>query len=184
MRIKLIAVLCLFIVTLTVGLGGAAKPPKLTDATVINTSSNPVPMQNVGGGAATHLGQTGSHFVNLLCMKSLSENGCFNNVVAGGGLYSIPNGEDLVVTDVQFEGALPSPGPGEHGFLRLNVNGGIVASFSALSDSESFYCGQDHLTAGIVIPAGNTLTVSGGSSAGGINAQVTVWLQGYLIPTQ
>jgi len=36
--------------------------------TVGNTTSSPVPTLNVGGGAATHVGQPASNLVNLLCV--------------------------------------------------------------------------------------------------------------------
>jgi hypothetical protein len=69
--------------------------------TVTNPASSPVPRQNVGGGAATLVGQPASKLVNLLCV---STNPCLTN--NGNDVFSVPSGEALVITDVQWNSRL------------------------------------------------------------------------------
>jgi hypothetical protein len=156
----------------------AQGPPSGLNATVINTAANPVPTQNVGGGAATQVGQPAGKLVNLLCIGSAPGPGCFQifpDGSTGGSVFSVPSGQALVITDAQwFRLGLT---PGVYGSVGPSVNGTLLAFFTALSDASGIASGQSHLGTGVVVAPGNTITVSlvGGGSA---------HLQGYLVPNQ
>jgi hypothetical protein len=203
--------LALYVTVLTAALNvpasRAAGPPSGLDVNVVNTMpvpvqgnmtvggsvgitgtanvnvTNTVPTQNAGGGAATQVGQPASKLVSLLC----NSKGCFQiarDGKAGGSLFSVPAGEALVITDVQWiNESLRTPG--SYAFTELDVNGAGVAIFSALVDATGVWAGQAHLATGAVITSGNTVSVawlSANLPPGG--AEPFAYLQGYLAPNQ
>src|SRR5262249_6962860 len=112
----LIAIVCLSLLTVipTVRLSYAAGAA----VTVTNPSSSPVPTQNVGGGAATHVGQPVSHLVSLDCRTSAnSTKPCTG---PDRNPFSPPAGKALVVTDVQFFGIF-QPGQGDYALVELSL---------------------------------------------------------------
>jgi len=190
-------------VTLSVPATRAAGPPSGLDVTVINTplpvtgtvsgsvsitgtpnvnvtntTATPVPTQNVGGGAATQVGQPASKLVSLICNST----GCFpiaRNGTASGAVFSVPAGEALVVTDVQWVNESLRT-QGSYAFTELHINSGTVAIFSALVDTTRISAGQAHLTAGVVVTSGNTVSVVWPSVDS--TEEPFAFLQGYLVP--
>jgi len=176
--VQLLAVFCLSVLTvaLTARVSTAGAP-----VTVTNTASNPVPTQNVGGGAATHVGQPASSFVNLICD--------FANAPATGlcktrsGSFTVPNGEALIVTDAEFSGFVDNTFANKYVFLDLEATEGsnpitVVSSIdlSTLADTAGHYAGQLHLTTGWVVPPGGSIF--------GVGAGTIFDVQGYLVPNQ
>jgi len=119
-----------------------------------NTASSPVPTQNVGGGAATQVGQPASNLVNLACFPSggtingnceqFSSNGTFLP-----GPYLVPSGKVLVLTDVDW------------------------ALFNSPIGST---------TTAIVAATGTTITATTGTQMAAGNNSFT-YMQGYLVPS-
>jgi hypothetical protein len=156
------------------------------NVSVVNTSSNPVPTQNVGGGAATQLGQVASRLVNLTCNQAA--NAVFDCVqmLADGSFasssFSPPTGQALVLTDVQWD-ASSQLSAGTYDALILFFTAGgkpssSVTFFSAPVDPAGGFAGQHHMATGIVVPPGATMFVS--ASGGSAHA----FAQGYLVPNQ
>jgi hypothetical protein len=152
--------------------------PPTTNVNVVNSISSPVPTQNVGGGAATQVGQPASKIVNATCSV---EADC----------YTVPSGDVLVLTDLQWVGFQSLRGQGDYDFLNIQLcvpsSSGtgcgsqsytLPAEFSSLVDGTRDFAGQVHLTTGIIVPSGQT--VIGGTDSG----SGTVSMQGYLVPNQ
>jgi len=118
------------------------------------------------------VGQPASKLVNLCqsvggtCQTSL-------------GSYSVPAGEALVITDIEWN-APSNAQQGGFDDLIVQSNGATLALFSNLVDRYSIFAGQVHLTTGIVFPPGSTPNVSTGSGEPGLSVN----LQGYLVPNQ
>lgn len=177
----LIVVLGLSVLGLSVGTTRAAAPIQTVNANVVNTPSRPVPTQNVGGGAATGVGQPVSNIVNLICQDT---NFC-GLAESSGTVFSVPSGKSLVLTDVQWRGTVPATtvAPGNYASLEIveksATSGTPLAILSALVDGADICAGQAHLATGVVVRAGsNILAALSGIGTG------TFFLQGYLVPNQ
>jgi len=157
--------------------------------TVTNSASNPVPVtgtvttQNAGGGAATQVGQSASNIVYLVCTSQIDNGNCASVFI--GGAFKVPNGEALVITDLQFFGSLTlgSTLPtGTYVGIGLGPNPfGVNASFLAPTDPTGGFYGQVHLSTGIVFGPGSTPFAQ---SSGASEMQMATQLQGYLVPNQ
>lgn len=96
---------CLSVIAaaLSASINGAAAPlppaAPPTSVTVINSPSSPVPTQNVGGGAATQVGQFVSKLVLLNCLDFSVAGAC--STTPFGPAFTVPAGQALVITDVQ-----------------------------------------------------------------------------------
>ncbi len=147
-----------------------------TNVTITNTA---VPIQNVGGGAATHVGQVASEMVNLFCFAQSCLQ-IFPSGMRATTNYAVPSAKALVLTDVQWGATnLPTSDAGLYFSVQLQVNGLPVAFFSSTVDRVGDAFGQAHLGSGIVVLPGNTIglslpTLSSGSAI----------VQGYLVPNQ
>jgi hypothetical protein len=146
---------------------------------VANTASNPVPTQNVGGGAAAQVGQVASQLVNLVCDFGKCRQ-VFPDGTDGPAPYSVPSGQALVITDFQFTIGASTQGQGNYNFFNVQVNdlGSRVASFSGVEDGQNVVAAERHLTTGLVIPPGSSIVLSALSGDAG------AFIQGYLIPNQ
>jgi hypothetical protein len=157
--------------------------------TVGNTASSPVLTQNVGGGAATHVGQPETSLVNLTCLTSAANaTGECTQLSKPDGTtssgFTIPTGEALVITDIEW--SLPfGNGPGALASENLaycqlsSFNCNIIASVSALGDNKGIVAGQWHFASGIVVAAGQKIFVDAFQGSGAANFAT---LQGYLVP--
>ncbi len=158
-------------------------PPSGLNVTVTNTTSNPVLTQNVGGGAATQVGQPASNLLGLLC----NSKGCFpiaRNGTASGSKFSVPAGQALVITDVQwvFETTRTQ---GSYDFTFLQINSKDVAVFSAPIDPSSISAGQAHLANAAVITPGNTVSLNWpNAELPPAGEEPFGFIQGYLVPNQ
>ena len=141
--------------------------------TVTNLASNPVPTQNVGGGAATQVGQPRSKIANLTC----NNNGTGSCTTANGTL-AVPSGQALVITDVQWRVFSDTIAQGNTDFVFVSSNGvSLPTLFAAPISSTCVFGGQAHLTSGVVVaPRSSVSTFSTGNGV--------VFLQGYLVPNQ
>jgi len=153
--------------------------------TVDNSTSNPVPTQNVGGGAATQVGQPTGNLVNLACFPVASSifGNCEQVTTIGtfsGSSYSVPSGKTLVLTDAEW--SLYNSPKGSTTFWGVQVNGGQVAFATAFGDSGGLATGELHFATGVVAATGTTITATTGlSTAAGNNS--STYMQGYLVPT-
>jgi hypothetical protein len=164
------------VVALGVNTSGVAGPPT-TNALIVNTPSSPVATQNVGGGAATQVGQPVSNIVNLTCVYGIPI-GCYQ--VIGDGLFAVPSGEALVITDVQFR-LQSTTGTGNYNIATLlvdSVTGNQLLPLSGLTDANSIVLGQVHLGTGVVLPSGS------GVSLRPFGSKDFAFVQGYLVPNQ
>jgi hypothetical protein len=149
-------------------------------ATVTNTASSPVPTQNVGGGAATHVGQPASKFVSLLCFTAASPSPSYCQPTTSGGTFVVPSGQAFVMTDLQWSLTVGTKGDYAGLSVAGAANGSAVGpqtSFSSLSDGAGVAAGQAQMTTGLVFPPGASIyfvTPNTGS----------VYVQGYLVPNQ
>jgi hypothetical protein len=157
-------------VTGNVGIAGT------TNVTITNTA---VPIQNVGGGAATHVGQVASEIVNLFCFAQ----SCFQifpNGTRATTNYAVPSAKALVLTDVQWGGTnLPTSEAGLYFSVQLQVNGLPVAFFSSTVDRVGDALGQAHLSTGVVVLPGSTIGLSLPTLSSG-----AAIVQGYLVPNK
>jgi hypothetical protein len=156
--------------------------------TVGNTASSPVPTQNVGGGAATQVGQPAFSLVNILCNNPIAQgvSTCLQRVNSDGSVTSFfgpPVGDVLVLTDIEW--SLPgSPANANATTLfSVSVQGNPVASVSALADKNGAAAGQWHFATGIVVAGVSTITVTNVVNQPNIPNQFA-YLQGYEVPTQ
>ncbi len=140
---------------------------------VTNTAANPVPTQNVGGGAATHVGQPARNLVNLSCQFPSAES-CVQ-------AFSVPAGQAFVITDLQWS-VFTSLGQGNYEGVALTVNSNLVALVGGLVDGDGFALGQNHLGTGIVVTPGQQLSVTRVYGTSGFIHLVLV--QGYLVANQ
>ena len=141
----------------------------ITNTPTVNLGNAVLPTQNVGGGAATQVGQLASKLVNLICPANSA---CFQILPNGfqfSTAYTVPNGEALVITDVQYSG---NGIGGQYNITHLQSNNFTVATFGALADSSGFSFASIRLGTGIVITPGNPISILG---AGGMQ------IQGYLV---
>jgi hypothetical protein len=174
-------------VTGTVNVGsavtGSVSITGTPSVSVTNTATNPVPTQNVGGGAATQVGQPASNLVSLLC----NSKGCFpiaRNGTASGSKFSVPAGQALVITDVQWviESVRTQ---GSYDFTELHINSAVVAIFSALVDATSVSAGQAHLANAAVVTPGNSVSLFWpNADLPPTGEEPFGFLQGYLVPNQ
>jgi len=167
----------------------AATQPVSGTVTVGNTASSPVPTQNVGGGAATHVGQPETSLVNLSCLTSaFNATGECTQLSKPDGTtssgFTIPPGNALVITDIEW--SLPSGnGAGAAAsenlaYCQLSSPGcNIIASVSALGDKNGIVAGQWHFASGIVVAAGQKIFVD---AFQGTSTSNFATLQGYLVP--
>jgi len=171
-----VPVLCVSVlaIALSVSVSGVAPAQPTADVKVVNTTSSPVPMQNVGGGAATQVGQPVSKLVNLSC----GPQNC-TRVGGGGAAFSVPAGEALVITDLQWTAPAANPS-GTYEELFVFVNNVEVTSFTALVDAQGEFGGQVHLTSGIVAPPSSNVE----ATTNGTSCCSTSFIQGYLVPNQ
>jgi hypothetical protein len=153
---------------------GAAAPPT-TNTLIVNPPSSPVPTQNVGGGAATQVGQPVSKIVNLTCFDA-PPFGCFQ---LGVGVFTVPVGEALVITDVQFK-FQSTAGAGNYGIVSLSdsVTGNELIPLMGLTDANSNVAGQIHLGAGAVVQPGSRISILP------FGTKDFAFVQGYLVPNQ
>ncbi len=167
--------------TVSVGntLTGSVSITGTPSVNVANTSSSPVPTQNAGGGAATHLGQTASKLINLTCFGGAVGGDCLQTLPTGslGPVFTVPADQVLVITDLEFQvlSAQVTPSPGVYLTVVLTVNGNVVAMFASPEDSTSAAYGHEHMTTGIVAAGGASISVFGPG---------TSFVQGYLVPNQ
>lgn len=179
---SLISVVCLSVIAaaLVLSTSSDAEPPG-PSVTVVNTPlpvsvQGTVPTQNVGGGAATHVGQVASKIVNLLCI-SITNQPC----TTVSGPFTVPSGQAFILTDIQWQ-ILNSPaGQGNYDSVGIDSGGNGLASFSAPVDAKTNCFGQAHLTTGVVVPPGEQIQVSVRS---GLPEIVGASIQGYLVPNQ
>jgi len=195
-----VPVLCVSVlaIALSVSVSGVAPAQPTADVKVVNTTSNPVPVtlqgtssgsnnvtvtnpasnpvqtQNVGSGAATQVGQPVSKLVNLSC----GPQNC-TRVGGGGAAFSVPAGEALVITDLQWTAPAANPS-GTYEELFVFVNNVEVTSFTALVDAQGEFGGQVHLTSGIVAPPSSNVE----ATTNGTSCCSTSFIQGYLVPNQ
>jgi hypothetical protein len=160
--------------SVTTSTSGVAGPP-LTNTIIVNTPSSPVPTQNVGGGAATQVGQPVSNIVNVTCVNVIL--GCYQ--VLGDGLFTVPSGEALVITDVQFR-LQSTAGTGNYNIATLvdSVTGNQLIPLSGLTDANSAVLGQVHLGTGVILPSGS------GVSLRPFGSKDFAFVQGYLVANQ
>ena len=180
--VHVIAVLCLSVLTVVLAarVSDAHGPPEGFNVTVTNPASNPVQTQNVGGGAATQVGQRASKIVNLSCQELVNSGTCGS---LSGSAFTVPSGQALIVTDLQW-GLSSANGQGNYDGIDINVGVGgsftRVSSSSAPVDAKGSCQGELHLATGIVVPPGGSVQVTSGLS--GANVSVGAFLQGYLVP--
>jgi len=150
-----------------------------------NTASSPVPTLNVGGGAATQVGQPASSLVNLNCNSpiSLGVSVCFQRVNSDGTMSSpfvIPVGQALVLTDIEW--SLPGSTPNATKLFSVSVQGNQVAFVSTVADQNGLAAGQWHFATGIVVASTATITVTNVFNQMNFPNQLA-YLQGYLVPS-
>ncbi len=144
---------------------------------VTNNASDPVPTQNVGGGAATQVGQPASHLINLYCTPF----SCVQVLSSGQRattVFTVPTTSAFVITDVQWIAVLSLQGTGNYDGVFVNVNNLTVTVGLAPVDSGANSSGLIHL--------GNVVAAPGASIAlsPAFAAQVNGFIQGYLVPNQ
>jgi hypothetical protein len=138
---------------------------------VANTATSPVPITDVSKGNP----------VMLSCLASGTTCSSFRQVNASGvqspSDYSIPPGDTLIVTDVEWEavGGLA----GRFAFLNFACTSGcgFVYSSRVVADSAGIASTADHLTSGVALVYLPTVTVG---DAVGLSYLA---LRGYLVPT-
>ena len=145
---------------------------------LVNPASNPVQTQNVGGGAATQVGQPVSKVVNLVCFMNNGANVCALNGFAPQ--YVVPAGEALVITDAQWFSFSPLPQGSYDGVIIQQTGSDYALSLSSLVDSNETVAGQARLATGVVVPPGNAPVALQRSGF----LRGNVWLQGYLVPNR
>src|SRR5262249_4189931 len=102
--------------------------------------------------------------------------------------FTVPAGEALVITDVEWDTNTGSASnQGKYGlvFVTTNIpgtNGTTSISLSSLVDAAGVFAGQTHFTTGIVLPPGSFLPASQGGGTDALTGIVLV--QGYLVPNQ
>jgi hypothetical protein len=143
---------------------------------VANTSANPVPVTT-----ATHLGVPLGSFVTLNCLTSGATCSSFRQIDASGNQaatdYTIPSGNTLIVTDVDWEAIAGTAG--QYAFLNLECAGGCAFVFQsrAIADSGQHASTADHLTSGVPLVFLPTVIVGNASFLSSLR------LRGYLVPT-
>jgi len=175
---------------LSVGLGSVALvasflilvAPKAAHAVVAslvqvtNTSANPVPVNT-----PTHLGVPLGSFVTLNCLTSGTTCSSFRQIDASGNQastdYTIPSGNTLIVTDVDWEAIGGTAG--QFTFLNLLCSGGCAFVYQSrvVADAGQHASTADHLTSGVPLVYLPTVIV------GPAVALTRLVLRGYLVPT-
>jgi hypothetical protein len=143
---------------------------------VANTSANPVPVT-----IPTHLGVPLGGLVTLNCLNSGTTCSSFRQIDASGNQaatdYTIPAGQTLIVTDVEWEAVGGTAG--RNSFLNLQCAGGCPFVFSSrtVADSAGIASTADHLTSGVPLVYLPTVSV------GDAFALSYLIVRGYLVPT-
>lgn len=160
--------------------------PGPAPVTVANT---PLPVTT-----PTNSGVPVSKLITLICPGSAAptqSNDCpaFTAIDATDSLvsnnYTIPTGETLIVTDVNWAGGAPIPSPGNTTSLNLElVNGNAFAPLAlyndrGLTDSNGLVTRNEHLTTGIPM---TFLPIVQIAQAGAVNPFSFLILRGYLTP--
>jgi hypothetical protein len=154
----------------------AVAGPASAPVTVVNTSASPVPVQTVAASLVTHMGQkTSSH----LTLRSFSS-GTFHRILPDGTedstFTSIPTGEALVVTDVEW--LCTGGSPGFMSFLNIiEPPSGLIFKSQATTSNDFNAGASEHLTSGFVV-AGQLPHASQEACA----ILDHVFLHGYLVP--
>jgi hypothetical protein len=142
---------------------------------VVNSASNPVPVAGTVN-MPTHLGQNPSSLITLECIVVT----CTQQFADGsttGSVYTIPAGDELVVTDIDWRVSDPSKNAGDSVTFHLYAGGHPIydtVGTNLLPDHSA--AGADHLTSGIV------LSVTPSTDSPPTNGTVEVFLRGYLVP--
>ena len=172
-----IGLLFLSVLVLVLSVRTSAADPPTKNTLIVNPPSSPVPTQNVGGGAATQVGQPVSKIVNLTCFSTGPDFGC--SLLDGGSLFTVPSGAALVITDVQFK-FQSTAGVGNYGFVSLldSVTGNELIPLSGLTDTNLNVVGQVHLGAGAVVQPGSRISIQP------FGTKDVAFVQGYLVPNQ
>jgi len=143
---------------------------------VVNTSENPVPVNT-----PTHLGVPLGSFVSLNCLTSGTTCTSFRQIDASGNQaatdFTIPSGQTLIVTDVEWEaiGATVN----DITFLNLLCAGGCAFVYQSrvVPDAFGHSSTADHLTTGVPLVYLPTVIV------GNAVALSRLVVRGYLVPT-
>ena len=152
--------------------------------TVVNT---PLPVTT-----PTNSGVPVSKFVTLICSGSPTpSNDCptFTAIDATDSLisnsYTIPTGETLIVTDVNWGGGGPIPSPGTTisvNLVLINGNGFaplVLYNDEGIMDSNGIVRRNDHLTTGIPMTFLPSVQLNNNSTVNGFGFLI---LRGYLTP--
>jgi len=140
---------------------------------VTNTIAQAVPTLTAGPSLVTHMGQLPSSHVNLVSISGTSCSQWFRIASDGqGSLFTIPAGDVLVITDVEFEDSSFAAGSYH---VNLDVGGSGVLGGVALVDASGWLVNQHHLTSGIVVSSLPTCGITGTS------ASPSARIYGYLI---
>lgn len=143
---------------------------------VVNTSANPVPTTT-----PTHLGVPLGSLVTLNCLNSGTTCSSFRQIDASGNQaatdYTIPAGQTLIITDVEWEAIGGTVG--QFTFLNLFCSGGCAFVYQSrvVADSGQHASTADHLTSGVPLVYLPTVIV------GPAVALSRLVLRGYLVPT-
>jgi hypothetical protein len=147
---------------------------------VVNDAAHPIPVT-----ASTHLNTPANKVVMLQCL--LPSNGSSGNCdtyqrvspsgAQGPSAFTIPNGDYLVVTDIEWQQCAGTPGATAFFDLSTAASGSLVDLYRGTGTFHSDGCaGQnDHLTSGIVL---STLPEAGVGSS----SSTSIKLRGYLTP--
>ncbi len=143
---------------------------------VANTSANPVPVTT-----PTHLGVPLSSLVALNCMISGTTCSSFRQIDASGNQaatdYTIPAGQTLLVTDVEWEAIGGTAG--QITFLNLLCSGGCAFVYQSrvVADAGQHASIAEHLTSGVPLVYLPTVLV------GNAVALSRLVIRGYLVPS-
>lgn len=123
--------------------------------------------------------------IALVCIGSLTSSPCKSwwNVNTQSQFTAIPTGQTLVITDMECY--LAGETPGGYGICWLGNSSTITTNVAAIAGAISGPAGQSvmglHLTTGIQYTTVPNVNFNGKQGAGG--SGVSLFLQGYLIPT-
>ena len=162
--------------TVPVQVTNPVQPP--SSVTVNNTAAQPVPVQ-ANPSAVTPMGQLPSNHVVLYNQGTQGCTSWFRIAPDGSGTaFTIPAGQEIVITDMDFFAGSTSVAPGVYGALKLNLgnNQVPVLNSAVMADSLGDLATQQHLTSGIV------MSVLPTCQSGPGNGFDIVTLRGYLIP--
>jgi hypothetical protein len=156
--------------------------------TVTNTSNNPIAVN-----FPTHLGVPASSLVSIGCyvfkstsipitsnsIQSVSCTGWQLNQPDGAvqDNYAIPQGYNLVLTDIEV--LQTSSNPGSYTGFSVGTASGVLLVDVGTFDSGGYVAFREHLTTGFLCASLPTLTLTSGAGASG---EPSLTMQGYLVP--